>query len=194
MVPLYSKTAGWKILNLPRSGKKLVVLDLDRTLTDYFMKVDSYSRKLRPYLHYFLEEIYQFYDIIIWSSSTMKMIKRKLTKLGILNNQNYKILCYLGDLAMTRVKNSKFKFRTKPLSIIWKRFRQYNASNTVIIDDKRKNFYCNPKNGIAINKYYAVDYERDQELFFLLKYLKNIQTCCNFEELKNSDWKDHLNN
>ncbi|CAH9102443.1 unnamed protein product [Cuscuta epithymum] len=54
------------ILNPCRRGKKLLVLDIDHTLSDHTTSEDP----MRPYLHEFLSVTYAKYDIIIWSASS----------------------------------------------------------------------------------------------------------------------------
>ncbi len=70
-------------MNTPRSGKPLLVLDIDHTLYDNRATVEVLKEKsyllnilklplkhmedqARPYLHIFLTSLYQHYDIAIW--------------------------------------------------------------------------------------------------------------------------------
>lgn len=46
---------------------------------------------MRPYLHEFLTEVYPYYDIMIWSATSMKWIELKMKELGVATNENYKI-------------------------------------------------------------------------------------------------------
>lgn len=62
------------ILNPPRAGKKLLVLDIDYTLFDHRSVAENALQLMRPYLHEFLTEAYKNYDIIIWSATSMKWI------------------------------------------------------------------------------------------------------------------------
>lgn len=48
-----------KILNEPREGKKLLVLDIDYTLFDHRSAAESGYELMRPYLHEFLTSAYQ---------------------------------------------------------------------------------------------------------------------------------------
>lgn len=47
------------MLNDPRPGKKLLVLDIDYTLFDHRSAAESGIELMRPYLHDFLESAYE---------------------------------------------------------------------------------------------------------------------------------------
>lgn len=54
------------IMNPPRPGKKLLVLDIDYTLFDHRSVAEHPLQLMRPYLHDFLTSAYEDYDIVIW--------------------------------------------------------------------------------------------------------------------------------
>ena len=54
------------ILNPPRPGKKLLVLDIDYTLFDHRSVAEHFDQLMRPHLHEFLASAYADYDIVIW--------------------------------------------------------------------------------------------------------------------------------
>lgn len=75
---------------------------------------------MRPYLHEFLTEAYKYYDIIIWSATSMKWIQVKMRELGVEKNPNYKIVCYLDSAAMISVNSPDHGvLQVKPLGVIW---------------------------------------------------------------------------
>ncbi len=49
------------------------VLDIDYTLFDLNSTAERPDELARPYLHHFLERCYEFYDIVIWSATSMKV-------------------------------------------------------------------------------------------------------------------------
>lgn len=53
------------ILNQPREGKKLLVLDIDYTLFDHRSVAETGNELMRPYLHEFLTDAYH-----VWNRST----------------------------------------------------------------------------------------------------------------------------
>ena len=95
-----------KILNEPRPGKKLLVLDIDYTLFDHRSAAETGAELMRPYLHEFLTTAYEHYDIGIWSATSMKWIESKMKLLGVENVSqgrssnpayNYKIAFYMYE-------------------------------------------------------------------------------------------------
>lgn len=47
-----------KVLNEPRPGKKLLVLDIDYTLFDHRSAAETGNELMRPFLHEFLTSAY----------------------------------------------------------------------------------------------------------------------------------------
>lgn len=97
-----------KMLNDPRPGKNLLVLDIDYTLFDHRSVAETGAELMRPYLHEFLTSAYEHYDIVIWSATGMKWIEEKMKLLGVSSNPNYKIMFYLDSLAMISVNTPKY--------------------------------------------------------------------------------------
>lgn len=63
---------------------------------------------MRPFLHEFLTQAYEDYDIVIWSATGMKWIEEKMRLLGVSTHQDYKVLFYLDYLAMITVHTTKY--------------------------------------------------------------------------------------
>lgn len=119
-----------KILNPPRWGSKLLVLDLDHTLIDFSCRFDFMFEQLkRPHLDRFLSSCYrQQYDIAIWSQTNWKWLELKLTELGMLNRKDYKICFALDKSSMFTVRQNYIK----PLQLIWNKFSdRWGPQNTV---------------------------------------------------------------
>jgi ubiquitin-like domain-containing CTD phosphatase 1 len=54
----------------PRPGKKLLVLDLDHTILDFSSRENVTAEQMkRPFMDFFLETMYESYDIAIWSQT-----------------------------------------------------------------------------------------------------------------------------
>ncbi|XP_065071413.1 ubiquitin-like domain-containing CTD phosphatase 1 [Rhopilema esculentum] len=184
-----------KVLNEPRPGKKLLVLDVDYTLFDHKSVAETGFDLMRPYLHEFLTSAYDCYDIVIWSATSMKWIEAKMQELGVTNNPNYKIMFMLDSDAMITVQSPTYGIiETKPLGVIWGKYAQYSSKNSIIIDDLRRNFLMNPSNGLKIRPFRNAHASRatDQELLRISKYLKKIATLEDFAKLDHRNWESYI--
>ncbi|KAK9502035.1 hypothetical protein O3M35_012642 [Rhynocoris fuscipes] len=187
-----------KVLNPPRPGKKLLVLDIDYTLFDHRSVAEKGYELMRPYLHEFLTAAYKDYDIVIWSATSMKWIEEKMKLLGVSAHSDYKIAFYLDYLAMISVHTPKYGvIQVKPLGVIWGKFPdEYNSKNTIMFDDIRRNFLMNPQNGLKIRPFKQAHLNRgtDRELLRLSRYLEAISSLDDLSQLNHRHWEKYLSN
>ncbi|XP_041079052.1 ubiquitin-like domain-containing CTD phosphatase 1 [Polyodon spathula] len=185
-----------EVLNPPREGKNLLVLDVDYTLFDHKSCAETGLELMRPYLQEFLTSAYEDYDIVIWSATSMKWIEAKMKELGVTNNPNYKITFMLDSAAMITVHTPKRGVvEVKPLGVIWGKYAEfYNKKNTIMFDDIGRNFLMNPQNGLKIKPFMKahLNREKDKELLKLSQYLKEIAKLENFSELNHKHWERYL--
>ena len=160
--------------NFNGSQKKTLVLDLDETLVHSAMTPFPYKDNIvltinfegkkytiyvikRPFLDTFLNEISNFYDIIIFTASIgqysdllLKFIDKKGVVKIVLNRDhcNYYEGCYFKDL---RIINKDFK-------------------DIIIIDNNPISYIWNKENGIPIKSWF--DDLNDNELIKLIPFLK----------------------
>ncbi|XP_014220059.1 ubiquitin-like domain-containing CTD phosphatase 1 [Copidosoma floridanum] len=177
-----------------REGKKLLVLDIDYTLFDHRSVAESGIELMRPYLHEFLTSAYKNYDIVIWSATSMKWINEKMRLLGVTNNPNYKIAFHVDSLAMISVHTPKYGVvDVKPLGVIWGKYKQFSAKNTIMFDDIRRNFIMNPQSGLRIKAFKQAHLNRntDRELLKLSKYLEAIAELDDFQVLNHRKWEEY---
>lgn len=171
------------------------MLDIDYTLFDHRSCAESAAELMRPYLHEFLTSAYEDYDIVIWSATGMRWIIEKMQMLGVSTNPNYKILFHLCSSAMISVYHSELgALDVKPLGVIWGKYKQYSAKNTIMFDDIRRNFLMNPQSGLKIRPYRQahLNRQKDTELLKLKKYLKDIATNCDdFTKLSHRKWEKY---
>jgi len=91
------------ILNEARPDKRLLVLDVDYTLFDHITPAERAAQLMRPYLLEFLTRSYEYYDIVIWSATSMKWIEAKMSELNVTNHPDFKICFMLDSSAMISV-------------------------------------------------------------------------------------------
>lgn len=147
-------------------------------------------------MHDFLTAAYEHYDIVIWSATGMRWIEEKMKLLGVNINTNYKVLFYLDWGAMISVYTPERGVTdVKPLGVIWGKYQQYSAKNTIMFDDIRRNFLMNPQSGLRIRPFRRAHFSRDTdtELLKLKKYLKDIATnCADFQLLNHRKWETYV--
>jgi ubiquitin-like domain-containing CTD phosphatase 1 len=184
------------LINEPRPGKKLLVLDIDYTLFDHRSTAEHVVQLMRPYLHEFLTSAYEHYDIAIWSATGMKWIEVKMRELGVANNPNYKVVFYLDSSAMISVYTPDYGLLdVKPLGVIWGKYEQYTPKNTIMFDDIRRNFLMNPQNGLRIKAFREAHKNRgkDRELLRLARYLRRIAPLEDLSKLNHRHWHRYEN-
>lgn len=188
-----------RIMNAPREGKKLLVLDLDHTLFDCKSPAPSIDMLGRPGLHEFLASAYQHYDLVIWSQTTWRWLEAKITALSMVNAPDYKIAFVLDRTAMFPVTSTRGlkerRHEVKALELIWRKFPdRWSKSNTVHVDDLRRNFVLNPQSGLRISAFKNAPVTRatDRELYAMEKYLRLIaEKEQDFTTLDHSKWKEY---
>ncbi|XP_076241680.1 ubiquitin-like domain-containing C-terminal domain phosphatase 1 [Calliopsis andreniformis] len=181
-------------LNPFREGKKLLVLDIDYTLFDHRSSAEGITGLMRPFLHWFLIHAYKDYDIVIWSATTMKWIDKKMKLLGVSTHSLYKIAFHLDSVAMISVHTPKYGLvGVKPLGLIWGKYKQFSAKNTIMLDDIRRNFIMNPQSGLRIKpfKHAHITRSKDKELLKLSDYLRFIAKVDDFQTLNHRKWEEY---
>ncbi|KAF6764021.1 HAD-like domain-containing protein [Ephemerocybe angulata] len=188
------------IIHPLRPGKKLLVLDIDYTILDTKPLTSGSlppDECARPYLHEFLEAVYPHYDICIWSQTSWIWLETKLVELGMVGaNRNYHISFVLDKTSMftvfTEREGKPWQHSVKALQIIWSYFPEFNASNTVHIDDLGRNFALNPKEGIKVTAFkgaHTPEARADTELVKLTQYLLHVANVPDFRTITHKDWR-----
>lgn len=195
------------IMNPPRQGKPLLVLDLDHTLLDFSSKSlqrDAASMQVgqgaaktmkRPHMDDFLTHMYQYYDLVVWSQTSWRWLETKLTELGMLGSA-YKFCFVLDKTSMFTVTttdkhNQTRTHHVKPLQIIWSKFSRWSAANTVHLDDLSRNFALNMSSGLKCTAFHRKKNPRDSELLAIGRYLVELaQAGIGFDNIDFSKWKD----
>ncbi|KAJ7681773.1 hypothetical protein B0H17DRAFT_1205584 [Mycena rosella] len=154
-----------------REGKKLLVLDIDYTILDTKPLTSGSlppAECARPRLHEFLEAIYPYYDIL--DKTPMFTV-------------------------FTERDGKPWTHSVKALQIIWNHFPQFNATNTIHVDDLSRNFALNPKEGLKISAFkgaHTREAMADRELDKLARYMLHIAAVEDFRTLSHKDWKTVL--
>ncbi|PPQ93229.1 hypothetical protein CVT25_015227 [Psilocybe cyanescens] len=211
------KNLSVNIIHPLRKGKKLLVLDIDYTILDTKPLTSGSlppAECARPGLHEFLEAIYPYYDICIWSQTSWIWLETKLVELGMIGAQrNYEVqLKFASCLSVfdrsvhpslvldktcmftvfTERDNKPWTHSVKALQIIWSHFPQFNATSTIHVDDLSRNFALNPKEGLKISAFknaHTPEAWADRELYKLARYMIHIANVDDFTTLSHKNWK-----
>ncbi|XP_063983878.1 uncharacterized protein LOC135165960 isoform X2 [Diachasmimorpha longicaudata] len=179
-----------EVLSPLRDGKKLLILDLGYTLCDPDVPSFPSLKARRPHLSQLLTRVYRHYDIVIWSDMTREDSSEALREMGIINDENYKIAFHLSFEEMMTVTTSQSgSVHLKPVEFVWKKFPEFSAKNTVIIDDNKWYFALNYQSGCEVMPYKARNEDLDVELEFLASYLEWIAFFDNFQNLNHKNWR-----
>ncbi|KAF8892432.1 HAD-like domain-containing protein [Infundibulicybe gibba] len=189
------------IIHPLRPGKKLLVLDIDYTILDTKPLTSGSlppQECARPRLHEFLEAIYPYYDICIWSQTSWVWLETKLVELGMIgSNRNYQISFVLDKTCMFTVFTERDKkpwtHSVKALQIIWNHFPQFHPGNTIHVDDLSRNFALNPREGLKIHAFknaHTPEAMADRELDKLSRYMLHIANIDDFRNLSHREWKN----
>jgi ubiquitin-like domain-containing CTD phosphatase 1 len=136
-------------------------------------------------------------DYTLFAATSMKWIDAKMQELGVSGNTVYKLCMMMDDLAMITVDTPTYGvIQVKPLGVIWGRFPQWSQTNTIMVDDLRRNFIMNPQNGLKIRpfKNAHMNRETDRELVHLAEYLKHIAQLEDFSTLNHRHWEKYKGN
>lgn len=199
------------IMNPPRDGKPLLVLDLDHTLLDFSSKTlqrDSATRipgqglaaiMKRPYMDDFLTKCYPHYDIVVWSQTSWRWLETKLIEVGMVTHPGYRFCFVLDKTSMFTIVSTKrdgtsIQHHVKPLQLIWSKFSdRWGSHNTVHIDDLSRNFALNLGSGLKVSAFHRkkTSGKRDTELLGLSNYLVQLaQSGVNFDSVDFANWLD----
>ena len=153
-------------LNFPSKKKYTLVLDLDETMVSFkFTEISLGIGKLhlRPGLEEFLEELKNYFEIIVFTSGTKDYAD---TILNIIEQKsNSKFFDGLLYREHTTLIGKKY---IKDLSKLGR-----DLSKTIIVDNLPQSFKLQRENGILINSFYG-DNMNDKALYELKRILINI--------------------
>lgn len=122
-------------------------LDISLEMSGITFNIAGYSR---PYLREFLEICTRRFKVAVWSAGSYEYVHACVKEL--FHNLPPPIAVLTGN---DKVDIPGTRDYHKPLSKFFELVPDANDTNTVLIDDKRSNFYSYPNNGITIPPFYV---------------------------------------
>ena len=170
--PPYLKTKNRK--------KYTLVLDLDETLVNFKIKKgrEGFVR-LRPFLFGFLEEVSQYYELIIFTSSTEAYANSVIEAI----EHDKKYFDYVFYRQHTIIVGNDF---VKDLTRIGR-----PLNSTIIIDNMPQNFRFQKENGINIKPFWGQD-SNDKALYDLIPILLDIAKSGGDVRISLNNYKDEI--
>ncbi|KAI7847816.1 HAD-like domain-containing protein [Circinella umbellata] len=185
--------------------KKLIILDLNGTLAS--RTTNRQSMYVRPYQDRFLDYIFKYFKVMVWSSAQPHSVTHMCQLFGE----------YEGDLLrmwdrryfnLSRTNYNRKSQTIKDLEIVWKGLgddNEFDATNTILIDDSPAKAIMQPYNSIHLCEFdhtspHFLKYGED-ELLHVIDYLERLRTQSNvcyfmskepFQSMDSTQNKDHI--
>ena len=157
-----------------------IILDVDGTLVDG----DGYNVWSRPFLKEFIEFCFAtFITVSIWTAASedwYQLVYQSTLKALLPPNKSF-LFVFTGNRCVSEtdwdaIESGEFYPRTisvKPLSKVWRKFKQLNRHNTLILDNTCTTYSRNFGNAIPIETFERQD-TTDRELFKLMQWIPSL--------------------
>ena len=157
-----------KHINLKKEN--ILILDLDETLIHFTPNLNTKNKGIiqyRPGLFHFLETLFPFFEMIIWTNSIQEYADPII---DTIEKKGQFFVCRLYRDYSTMLNDNKC---IKDLNNLGK-----NIEKIIIVDDFENNFSFQKENGILIKPFMGTDFEKKNDtvlidlLSILLKIIK----------------------
>lgn len=171
---------------LQQPKKQLLILDLNGTLISR-LKTNGRGYYARPHYEQFLDFIFKHFTVMVWSSARQQSVQMmcKIFKqpLELVWNRNH-----------FELDENQFYGKTetiKDLNKVWHYFsNQYDAKNTIILDDTDSKLVYQPYNLIHVKTFDFKDIiegATDNELLRVIRYLDALRVQSNIASFIRND-------
>ncbi|KAG2223452.1 hypothetical protein INT45_001200 [Circinella minor] len=173
-----------KLLTDPMDKKKkLIILDLNGTLAS--RTPNRQSMYVRPYQDQFLDYIFKYFKVMVWSSAQPHSVTHMCQLFGAYEEK----LLRMWDRRYFNLSTSNYNRKSqtiKDLEIVWKGLgeeNEFDATNTILIDDSPAKAIVQPYNSIHLSEFNHMSpsflkYGED-ELLHVVHYLERLRTQSN---------------
>jgi hypothetical protein len=162
-----------QVLPLSSSRRQLLILDLNGTLV-------SRSRRrhevfARPYYESFFDYIFANFTVMVWSSATEHSVNR-MCKIFDPKKYMLPIIWHRQHFNLNKTDFYSNRETLKDLDYVWRQMPEFDATNTIILDDTPAKVACQPYNLIQISTFHHEPVlkreKRDQDLCKVANYLR----------------------
>ncbi|OBZ85195.1 hypothetical protein A0J61_06757 [Choanephora cucurbitarum] len=156
--------------------QQLLILDLNGTLVSRIGKRSMYAR---PYSREFLDYVFDNFNVMLWSSAQPHSV-RNMSRLFSTHTKKLVAIWNRESFGLSKEDYYRKCLTIKDLDKVWEYFDgQYDATNTILIDDSPEKAQLQPYNCLHPNefdhtsKHFTLNGE--SELLQLIDYLKLLQ-------------------
>ena len=153
-----------------------IILDMDGTLIDFYVERGNVYIVPRPNLSAFLKYVFDnFVRVSIWTNGTEMWYIRCFCECLVEHIPEGYDFDFVITLSDKLVKNRSTD--PKRLSLIYKKYDNYNENNTIMIDDSEHTLLDNIDNGILIPSFSHdpnCANDTDMELLHIIPYITSI--------------------
>lgn len=135
-----------KTLGRRHSARPLIVLDLDGVLWERFSREVKFADDARQ----FLTSCFRVADVGFYSSSTFRNIIEAYTELLTDEQQEQAAFLWTRNMCERDETSTNTHATVKPLSKVFAKYPQYNASRTVFVDDSESKMAPNDSENVII--------------------------------------------
>ncbi|KAI9299639.1 HAD-like domain-containing protein [Cunninghamella echinulata] len=161
--------------------KQLLILDLNGTLVSRTGKTGLY---VRPYDEYFFDYIFSHFYVIVWSSAQPHNVA-KMCKIFGKYETKLQLIWTRKNFDLTEEEYNSKTITIKDLRKIWQHLPQFNATNTILLDDSPKKTILQPFNHVIISEFNHLDQSfrkkegdssgGENELIYIKDYLDKLK-------------------
>jgi hypothetical protein len=163
-----------QILPLDPSRRQLLILDLNGTLVSRTKNRGS-KFYVRPHCHSFFDYIFANFTVMVWSSATEPSVERMCK---IFDPQKHPLFLkwHRKHFNLTQEDFYSNRETLKDLDLVWCQLPEFDATNTIIIDDTKRKVARQPHNLVQVSTFHhdlVLNREkRDQDLCKVTNYLR----------------------
>jgi hypothetical protein len=163
--------------------KQLLILDLNGTLCQRSRTKKNFC--VRPHLHAFFDYIFHNFAVMVWSSAREDSVRNMCEMFE--NNQPF-IIWSRKHFNLSAAEYYSNTETLKDLTKVWNELPEFDATNTIVLDDSLSKLAAQPYNLIQMSTFYSEPfiedkYFMDRDLCKVANYLslvKEQSNVCSF--------------
>lgn len=168
-------------IRLADKQRQLLILDLNGTLCSR-TTVQSYFA--RPHAKDFFDYIFKNFTVMVWSSAQTFSVS-KMCKMFAPHKPH--AVWDRSHLGLSETDFYSHVDTVKDIKKVWKTFREFDATNTIVLDDSTSKLVLQPYNLIKMSTFdiqvFHTQVEGERDLLKVKKYLEDLQyqsNVCNY--------------